>query len=214
MGKLLNNDDKLKCLKLWREYHDEEAITILIESNMGLVKSIANKYKGTPLTYDELVSAGRIGLFNAINKFDYINRPIEGFNSYIGISIENGILQDLRKYNKHSHVMSFNQTIGHNKDDEELKLEDVIGTDADELIDNVITEFKNEALREALQCLTSREKQIMFLRYGLDEDSRKTQEEIAQIYNCTKSNISRMENKALIKMRHPKNTRKIKDFLD
>lgn len=212
-GKLDLYDTK-KCLYLWQAFGDQEAATLLIESNMGLVKLIANKYKSSGLQYDELVSAGREGLFNAIRKFDYEERPMEGFSSYIGISIENAIRQELRKYNKHSHVLSFDQPLGHNKDGDELRIEDIVGTDEDELMDNVINEIKNEVLRSALQCLTTREKRIIFLRYGLDEAHQKTQEEIAAMFNCSRTLISKQESKALTKMRHPKNTRKIKDFLD
>ncbi len=214
MGRKLDLQDIKNCLYLWRIYNDQQAATVLIESNMGLVRTIANKYKSSGLSYDELISAGREGLFNAIRKFDYETRDIEGFSSYIGVSIENGIRQELRKYKKHSHVLSFDQPLGQNKDGDELKIEDIIGTDGEELMETVIDEMKNEALRSALECLTTREKKIIFLRYGLDEAYCKTQEELATMFDCSKATIAKQEAKALTKMRHPKNTRKIKDFLD
>lgn len=214
MSRKLDLQDTKNCLYLWRAYKDQQAATILIESNMGLVRTIANKYKSSGLSFEELVSAGREGLFNAINKFDFETRDMEGFSSYIGISIENGIRQELRKYRKHSHVLSFDQPLGQNKDGDELKIEDIIGTDADELMENIISEIKNEALRDALNCLTTREKRIIFLRYGLDDASCKTQEEIAEMFDCSRTSIAKQEARALTKMRHPKNTRKIKDFLD
>lgn len=214
MKRKLELQDIKNCLYLWRAYGDQQAATVLIESNMGLVRTIANKYRSNGLSFAELESAGRLGLFNAINKFDFETRDMEGFSSYIGKAIENSIRLELRGYRKHSHVLSFDQPLGQNKDGDELKIEDIVGTDADELMDGVISEMKNEVLREALNCLTTREKRIIFLRYGLDEAYCKTQEELATMFNCSKSTIAKQEAKALTKMRHPKNTRKIKDFLD
>lgn len=210
----LSLNETYQCLKAWREYKDEEAITLLINCNTALVKFVAKKYLKTGLTFDELVSAGQLGLFNAINKFDYINEDIFVFSSYIGVSIENAMINELRKYNKHSHVLSFEQPIGQNKDGDDLKIEDLVGTDSDDLIENVIAEMKIDIVKEALQCLTSREKQIILLRYGLDDSHKKTQAEVAKIFECSISTIAKQEQKALIKMRHPKNTRKLKDFID
>lgn len=212
--KKISLEDTKNCLYLWKAYEDQEAATILIESNMGLVRTIANKYKSSGVPYEDLISAGREGLFNAINKFDFINRSMEGFSSYIGTSIENGIRQELRKFNKHSHVLSFDQPIGHDKDGDELKIEDIIGTDAEEMMETIISELKNEALREALQCLTTREKKIIFLRYGLDDANVKTQDELAEMFDCSRTSIAKQETRALKKMRHPKNTIKLKDYLD
>ena len=214
MARRLTLDETKRYLKAWREFHDEEALEILIICNGGLVNFFATKYLGKGLTFDELQSEGNIGLLNAINKFDYNERAIEGFSSYISIAIENQMRAQLRKYNKHSHVLSFNQPIGLNKDGDEMKIEDLIGTDADQLIEDVISEMKIDIVREALQSLTSREQQIILLRYGLDDVHRKTQDEIAEIFGCSKATIARQEQKALVKMRHPRNTRKLKDFIE
>lgn len=121
---------------------------------------------------------------------------------------------ELRRYKKHSHVLSFDQPIGQNKNGDEMTIEDLVGTDSEQLIEDVISEIKSDIVREALQCLTSREKQIILLRYGLDEIHKKTQDEVAEIFGCSKSTIAKQEQKALIKMRHPKNTRKLKDFIE
>ena len=169
---------------------------------------------GKGLTFEELQSAGNMGLFNAINKFDYNERAIEGFSSYISIAIDNQMKMELRRYKKHSHVLSFDQPIGQNKNGDEMTIEDLVGTDSEQLIEDVISEIKSDIVREALQCLTSREKQIILLRYGLDEIHKKTQDEVAEIFGCSKTTIVKQEQKALIKMRHPKNTRKLKDFIE
>lgn len=214
MIRKLSLEETKKCLRAWREFSDKEALEVLMVCNGGLVVFFVKKYLGKGLTFDELKSAGDEGLLRAINKFDYNERAIEGFSSYISIAIENQMKMELRKYKKHSHVLSFDQPIGQNKDGDELKIEDLVGTDANQLIEDVISEMKIDIVREALQCLTSRERQIILLRYGLDDTHKKTQDEIAEIFGCSKSLIAKQEKKALIKMRHPRNTKKLKDFIE
>lgn len=214
MPRRLTLEETRNCLIAWKELQKDDALTLLTACNRGLVFYFAQKYMGKGLTFNELVSAGDEGLVRAINKFNYMEYGAEIFSSYISTAIENSMRNELKQYNKHSHVLSFDQPIGQNKDGDDLKLEDIIGTDAEELVDNVIEEMKIDVVRDALQCLTSREKQIILLRYGLDDEHKKTQEEVAKIFDCSISTIVKQEQKALIKMRHPKNTRKIKDFLD
>lgn len=214
MARRLTLEETLKYLIAWREYEDEDALTLIVDSTKGLVSYFARKYLGKGLTFDELISAGYEGLINAINKFNYLEREIEGFKAYVSTSIDNAMKREIKKYNKHSHVLSFSEPLGQNKDGDELTIQDILGTDAEQLMQDVISEMKIDIVREALQCLTSRERQIIFLRYGLDEVHRKTQEEISEIFGCTKQAISLQEQKALVKMRHPRNTRKLKDFLD
>ena len=214
MIRKLSLEETKKCLRAWREFSDKEALEVLMVCNGGLVVFFVKKYLGKGLTFDELKSAGDEGLLRAINKFDYKEREIEKFSSYISVAIENQIRIELKKYNKHSHVLSFDQPIGQNKDGDEMTIEDLIGTDANQLIEDVISEMKIDIVRDALQCLTSRERQIILLRYGLDDTHKKTQDEIAEIFGCSKSLIAKQEKKALSKMRHPRNTKKLKDFIE
>lgn len=212
--KTLNNEQTLNYLKLWREDFNEDALSLLTVSNTGLVKLIASKHSRKGLSFEELESAGYEALIRAINKFDYINRPIEGFSTYISVAIENAITREIDNYKKHEYVLSFETPIGSSKDGDDFKLEEIIGTDSDILFNDIINEMKIGVVREALKCLTSRERQIIILRYALDEQNKKTQDELAQIFNTSRQNISLLEQKALIKMRHPRNTRKLKDFND
>lgn len=214
MASRLNLDETEKSLRAWRERGDEDALTLLTVRNRGLVVFFAKKNLGKGLTFDELVSAGNEGLIRAINKFNYSEIAIQNFSSYISTAIENAIKYEFRRYNKHSHVLSFNQCLGQNKDGDELTIEDIVGTNEEELVENVIAKMKINIVREALQSLTSREQQIILLRYGLDEEHKKTQEEVAQIFGCSRATIVKQEQKALVKMRHPRNTRKLKDFID
>lgn len=214
MARRLTLEETKSYLRAWREFSDEKALELLTACNMGLVGFFAKKYLGKGLAFEELQSAGNLGLINAINMFDYKERPIEGFSTYASIAIENQIRMDLRKNNKHSQVLSFEDPIGYNKDGDEMRIEDLIGTDSEQLIEDVISNMKIDIVREALRCLTSRERQIILLRYGLDDKYLKTQEEVAEIFGCSQSLIARQEQKALVKMRHPRNMRKLKDFID
>lgn len=197
----------------WQLYKDEEAVTELIKDNMGLVIIIVKRYLGHGLTFEELKSAGMMGLLNAIDKFDY-TKSIEGFSTYAGLAIERAIQRELSTYNKHSHVLSLSEPIGYNKDGDELTIEDLVGTDSEELLEEVISNIKNDVVRNALKSLTSKEQKIILLRYGLDESHSMTLGELAEMFNCSKTNIQQYEKKAIKKMRHPRNTRKLKDFID
>lgn len=211
--KRLTNEETLRTLNLYRKTQDQEALELLVVSNMGLVGYFVKLYLNTGIDYDDLKSAGTIGLINAINKFD-VEKPIEAFSSYISRGIDNQIKQEIRKQKKHKGVMSLDAPIGHNKDGDDMTIEDIVGTDEEQLFNDVILGFKVEIVREALQSLTYREQQIILLRYGLDDAHRKTQEEVAELFDCSKTTILKQEQKALVKMRHPKNTRKLKDFID
>lgn len=210
----LTLDETKNYLVAWREYNDKSALESLIISNTGLIIFFVRKYLGKGLSFEELKSAANLGLLNAINKFNYKERAIEGFSTYISISIENAIKTDLIKYNKHKDVISFDQPISHSKDGDELKIEDILGTYSEQLIEDIISEMKIDIVKEALSCLTSRERQIILLRYGLDETHKKTQEEVAKLFGCSKSTILKQEQRAILKMRHPRNTKKLKDFIE
>lgn len=213
MARKLSLDETKNCLKAWRELRDKDAIEVLVICNEELVVLFAKKYLGKGLTFDELKSAGYEGLMNAINKFNYNEIAIEVFTPYISTAIKNAMKNEFRKYYKHSHVLSLEQPIGHHKDGDEIRVEDLIGTDSEQLIEDIISEMKIDIVRESLKCLTSREQQIILLRYGLDDAHKKTQEEVAEIFECSPWTILRQEQKALIKMRHPRNTKKLKDFI-
>lgn len=210
----LTLDETKNYLVAWREHNDKSALESLIISNTGLIIFFVRKYLVKGLSFEELKSAANLGLLNAINKFNYKERAIEGFSTYISISIENAIKTDLIKYNKHKDVISFDQPISHSKDGDELKIEDILGTYSEQLIEDIISEMKIDIVKEALSCLTSRERQIILLRYGLDETHKKTQEEVAKLFGCSKSTILKQEQRAILKMRHPRNTKKLKDFIE
>jgi RNA polymerase sigma factor (sigma-70 family) len=147
MSRRLSLDETEKCLRAWQELKDREALELLTECNIGLVVFFAKKYLGNGLTFEELQSAGSEGLIKAINKFNYNENSMKGFSSYISIAIENQIRYEFRKYNKHSHVLSFEQPLCQNIDGEEIKIEDLAGTDEDQLIEVVIDKIEIDNIR-------------------------------------------------------------------
>lgn len=214
MARRLNLDETKKCLKAWRELADKEALECLMLCNGGLVALFAKRYLGKGLSFEELQSAGNLGLLKAIHKFDYETREMKAFSSYIAIAIENKMRTELKQYNKHRHVLSFDQRIGQNKDGNEKRIDDLVGTDSEQLMEDVISKMKIDIVREALQRLTPRERQIILMRFGFDQKHKKTREEIAKLLGCSGPTVASYEQKALRKMRHPRNTRRLKDFID
>ena len=212
MARKLSLDETKRFLIAWREYEDKDALTVLVECNQGLVGFFISKNIGKGLSFDELMSAGNLGLLKAINGFDYENVSIKAFSSYLAVSIDREMKKDIKKNDKHSNVISFDDHIY--GEDDDLTIEDIIGTDADELLNNVIDNLKIDIVRDALKSLSHREQQIILLRYGLDDKHRKSQEEVAEILNCSSQNVSLIERRALIKMRHPRITKKLKDFIN
>lgn len=207
-------EKSIKLLKAWRENKDREALNLLIISNTGLVIYHAKKYLGNGLSLDELKSAGYLGLLNAVNHYNYEEKDNYNFVPYVSVAIKNTILNDLRKYRKHSYVLSLSEPVMNNDDNYELTLEDIISTDPDGLIDKVIDDMKIDIVKDSLKSLTSREQKIIILRYGLDDMHRKTQKEVAELFGCSPAIIAKQENKALVKMRHPKNTRKLINLIE
>ena len=212
--KKLTLEETYKYLLLWRESKDKDALTTLVTGNAGLIHFFVKRYIGKGLTYEELLSSGNEALITAINLFNYKENNINCFSTYISNAIENEIKKEIKKYRKHSHVLSFNQALGKNRNGDELLIENVIGTDSDDLIESIIHKFRLDIVRELLNCLTLREKQIILYRFGLDNTIKKTQEEIASIFGCSRRTIINQENKALLKMRHSKNAREIRTFIE
>lgn len=215
--KILTSEELRELLTKWRYSNDQQAITIIIERNMGLVRKIASKFRDYNFTFEELEMIGMEKIWESANNFNFEDKGEElpkVFGAYLAVSIERGILREIKKNAKHAEVLSFSQSIGQNKDGKEQTLEDTLGTDDDMLINDVLSDIKSEVVKNALNSLTSKERKIILLRYGLEKDKCKTLEEVGEIFGVTRERIRQTEEKALIKMRHPRNTRKLKDFIE
>jgi len=213
MAKKLTDEETLKCFKAYREYNDENAITLLIKANQGLIGTIIKRYYDKGLTNEELMASGNVGLYNAINKYDY-TKGLNMLSTYMGTAIENQIKMDLRRVRKHDSEMSIYEPVTYNRDGEELTLEDLISVDEDEMFKNVVSQMRKDEIATALRCLTDFERQVILLRYGLEDEKPKTQQEVANTIGYSKQYVSYTEDRAIKKMRMPRISKKLKDFID
>ncbi|MGN0658928.1 MAG: RNA polymerase sporulation sigma factor SigK [Emergencia sp.] len=182
------------------EAGDPLARNILIERNLRLVAHIARKYTGPGSSSEDLISIGTIGLIKAVNT--YTSRKAARLATYAARCIENEILMSIRTSRKNRQEVSITLPIGTDKDGNEISLNDILGTDPDEIIDDLNLKFRIEELYRVMdQVLTPREKKIVFLRYGLDGNGPRTQREIAASMNISRSYVSRIEKKALTRLR-------------
>ncbi len=194
---LSNQEEKFLLAKL--EEGDKTVRSVLIERNLRLVVYIARKYENTGIDIEDLVSIGTIGLIKAVNTFD-VSKNIK-LATYASRCIENEILMYLRKNNKKKSEVSFDEPLNVDWDGNELKLSDVLGTDMDLIYKYIEEEVDRELLAEAMEILTERERKIMVLRFGLNEENKElTQKEVAEILGISQSYISRLEKKIIKKL--------------
>lgn len=178
---------------------DKEARNILVEHNLRLVAHIVKKYYTGTNDYDDLLSVGVVGLIKAINTFDAAKT--RRLSSYASICIQNEILMMFRNNKKTQQEISLSESVDSDKDENNLVLMDVIAVD-DDIVERIDTKFKSEKLQQYInEELDEREKTVIELRYGLNGHKEKTQREIAAMLNISRSYISRIETKALKKLR-------------
>ena len=182
-----------------KEKGDISAKDKLIEHNLRLVVFLAKKYENTGVDLEDLVSIGSIGLIKAINTFSR-DKNIK-LATYASRCIDNEILMYLRKNKKIKSEVSIDQALSLDSDGNELHLEDIIGTDKDE-INKYIEEKDDKALiLNEILSLKPRDREIMILRYGLLGYDEYTQKEVAEKLGISQSYISRIEKKVIKKLK-------------
>ena len=178
---------------------DRAARGKLIEHNLRLVAHIVKKYYGTAADQEDLISIGTIGLIKAIDSFD-MNKGIR-LSSYAARCVENEILMFFRSTRKNAQDVSINEPIDMDKDGNALTLMDILAQE-DTTVDELDLKFKTEKLyRYILSSLEAREKEIILLRYGLAGAPPLPQREVAKKLDISRSYVSRIEKKALEKLR-------------
>ena len=181
------------------EKGDMEARNILVEHNLRLVAHIVKKYYSSANDYDDLISVGIVGLIKAINTFDF--SKAKRLSSYASTCIQNEILMLFRNSRKSQQEISLSEAVDTDKDGNNLVLMDVISVN-DDIVDRLDIKFKSERLGKYInEVLDNREKTVIALRYGLNGMEEKTQREIADMLNISRSYVSRIETKALTKLR-------------
>jgi RNA polymerase sporulation-specific sigma factor len=179
---------------------DQDAKEILIRHNLRLVAHIVRKYNYSGIEADDLISIGSIGLIKAINSFKYDKATT--LATYAARCIENEILMSLRSNKKHKQVVSLFETICMDKDGNEVARMDIL-PDKKESVTELVEKkvLYNDVLDDMLRVLSKREKEIVIMRYGLFGINPMTQIEIAQRLNICRSYVSRIEKKAIKKLK-------------
>ena len=171
----------------------------LIEHNLRLVVFLAKRYENTGVDLEDLVSIGSIGLIKGINTYKR-GKNIK-LATYCSRCIDNEILMYLRKNKKTKADISFEESLSFDSDGNELHLEDILGTDSDIVTKPLEDEYNKKLLKEELEKLNSRDKEIIELRYGLGDREELTQKEVAKKLNISQSYISRIEKKVIKRLK-------------
>ena len=188
--------------KMYIERHllgDKEARNKLIEHNLRLVAHIVKKYHNIDKDIDDLISIGTIGLIKAIDTYN----PRKGTRlaTYAARCIENEILMTIRSTRKTRLEYSLHEPIGADKEGNEINLLDILGTDIDEVLNQVDLRLETKKLYRCIENnLKDREKVIIQLRYGLVDGEYRTQREIANTLGISRSYVSRIESRAIQKL--------------
>ena len=172
----------------------------LIEHNLRLVVFLAKKYENTRVDLEDLVSIGTIGLIKGIKTFSK-DKNIK-LATYASRCIDNEILMYLRKNKKVRTEVSFDESLSFDPDGNELRLEDILGTDADIVTKNLEHETEKNLVMEEINKLNYRDREIIVLRYGLMGHKEMTQKDEADLLVISQSYISRIEKKVIKRLRN------------
>lgn len=177
---------------------DKNARNKLIEHNLRLVAHIVKKFETKETDTDDLISIGTIGLIKGIDSYN--KEKATRITTYVARCIENEILMYFRGNKKNGNNVSLNDSIGYDKDGNEINLIDVIKDNSIDIADSLHTKHNLELLNEYLKNLSPREQQIIKKRYGLCKEEEQTQKEIAKELKISRSYVSRIEKRALMKI--------------
>ena len=176
---------------------DSNARNKLIEHNLRLVAHIVKKYD-TKEDSDDLISIGTIGLIKGIDSFS--NKKGVKLTTYCARCIENEILMFFRANNKNLKNISLNEKVGYDKDGNEIMILDVLKAPIPDIVEEINKNDNIKLLKNYLNVLTPREKDIIIRRYGLNNTLEQTQKVIAKQLNISRSYVSRIEKRALTKI--------------
>jgi RNA polymerase sporulation-specific sigma factor len=181
------------------EQGDENAKQRLIEHNLRLVVFIARRFENTGINLEDLISIGTIGLIKAVNTYRR-DKNIK-LATYSSRCIENEILMHIRKISNQKTEISLDEPINMDYDGNELLLSDILGTQEDTVTCALEDDVDLHLLRQALQDLPERERQIIHMRFGLGGFREMTQKEVAQVMGISQSYISRMEKRIMQRLK-------------
>lgn len=198
----LSGEEEAEMLRKMEEGDEAESVKAkLIEHNLRLVVYISRKFENTGVDSDDLISIGTIGLIKAINSFR-ADKNIK-LATYASRCIENEILMYLRRNSKTKMEVSIDEPLNVDWDGNELLLSDILGTDGDIIGQDIEEEVEKELLQLAIDRLDEREKRIVELRFGLNQEDGEemTQKEVADLLGISQSYISRLEKKIIRRLK-------------
>lgn len=200
--KPLTQKEEAECIRLLKEGTPAQATCakeILVERNLRLVAHIAKKYQNVDEDIEDLISIGCIGLIKAVNTFDVSKGRLA---TYACRCIDNELLMLLRTKKKTAREVSLFESIGQDKEGNEIHLVDIIEQKQADVVDNMMLGLQIRKMYELMDSLLEeREKQILLLRYGLGGNDMHTQNQIGKKMGISRSYVSRIEKKALQKLR-------------
>lgn len=198
--KPLTPEEELFYLNLSQQ-GDAKARNLLVEHNLRLVAHIVKKYNTFERDMEDLISTGTIGLIKAINTYDTSKGNKLG--TYASRCIENELLMLLRQERKSSREVSLYEPIGSDKEGNEINLMDIMESTNEDTLEQMITESQIHSIYRLLStALTTREQEVIILRYGLYNRTPITQRDVAQLLGISRSYVSRIEKRALEKLRN------------
>ena len=181
------------------ENGDDAAKQKLIEHNLRLVVFIARRFENTGVNLEDLISIGTIGLIKAVNT--YRREKNIKLATYSSRCIENEILMHIRKISNQKTEVSLDEPINMDYDGNELLLADILGTDEDMILRPLEDEVDLCILRQAVKELPEREREIIYMRFGLGGRKELTQKEVAVKMGISQSYISRLEKRIMLRLR-------------
>ena len=177
---------------------DNMARSKLIEHNLRLVAHIVKKFDNKNTDTDDLISIGTIGLIKGIDT--YKKNPKVKITTYAARCIQNEILMYYRSNKKNQYTVSLNDSIGYDKEGNEINLVDLLEDKSEDILDTIQIKDNITLLNKYLNTLNKREKDIIIKRYGLNNERDLTQKEIADSLGISRSYVSRIEKRALTKI--------------
>lgn len=196
----LDPKEEAELLEQLGTNEDLQVKSVLIERNLRLVVYIARKFENTGVNVEDLISIGTIGLIKSINTFR-IDKKIK-LATYASRCIENEILMYLRRNTRTKSEVSIDEPLNVDWEGNELLLSDILGTDVDVIYRDIEDEVDRELLNKAIEKLSLREKKIIELRFGLNNNNNEmTQKEVADLLGISQSYISRLEKKIISRLK-------------
>lgn len=200
--KPLSKEEESLCIQALRDEdagRSKEAKQLLIERNLRLVAHIAKKYANTEEGMEDLISIGTIGLIKAVDTFDPTKN--NRLAAYAARCIDNELLMMLRSRKKTSREVSIFEPIGTDREGNEISLLDVMEQEQPDIVEEMEKARRLGELYGLMETeLTDREREVLTLRYGLADGREVTQKEIGEKLGISRSYVSRIEKKALLRM--------------